>query len=175
MKYSIIIISVALIISFVVGALLVWPEYKKMNDLQTELAKKDVQLESQHKYNQQLETTSQQLKEKQEFADKVDSILPKSLDMSSLLEFLQTTCMETGMSLEGVSWQELSSPQEKETRIKEYSVNLELSGSYFAFKNFLFSLEKSARLIDIMDIDFFLLEDEEQSMPFKITLRIYSY
>lgn len=176
MKYSIIIIAVGVTISIIIGAFLFWPKYQEFNGLQDELAEKNIELENQNKYMQKLLEIEGKKKEKQELVNKVNNALPIGSDIPSLLNFLQETSIRTGMGLEAVSWQELSSSnKEKKGRIKEYSISLELSGSYFAFNNFLFSLERSSRLIDVIESEFSISEEENEPIPFDIVLRVYSY
>jgi len=176
MKYSIIIIAAGVVISITIGAFLFWPKYQEFNNLENRLAEKNAELENQNKYMQQLLKINRRREEKQELVNKVNNALPLGSDIPSLLNFLQKVSIETGIGLESVSWQELSPlNEEKKERLKEYSINLELSGSYFAFKNFLFSLEKSSRLIDVIESEFSIPPEENQPIPYNILLRVYSY
>ena len=59
--------------------------------------------------------------------------------------------------------------------IKETRINFLLVGSYPDFKNFLFILEKSARLIDVENISFALPKEKEGLFNFNITIKVYSY
>ena len=95
----------------------------------------------------------------------------------NLLNFLQEMSIETGMSLEDVAWQELlpSRKEKKNGRLREYSLDLNLSGSYFSFINFLFSLEKSSRLINIVESKFSIPSEENEPISFDIILKVYSY
>lgn len=173
MKYVITIIAVSLVISIIVGALLVWPKYQELSNLRTQLEQKRTQLASQNKYIQQIKAADAQLKEKEELVSKVNSALPIGPDIPSLLEFLQEASLQTGVSLEKIDWHEARS-LEKE-RIKDYSLNLSFSGSYFALKNFLYALERSARLIDVFQIAFTISPEPEEPIPFKLMMKIHSY
>ena len=176
MKYSIIIIAMGITVSIIIGVFLFWPEYRELNNLQDRLAQKNTELENQNKYMQQLLEIEEKRKEKKELVNKVNNALPLGSDIPSLLNFLQEACIQTGMGLDAVSWQELlSSNKEKRGRLKEYSISLKLSGSYFAFNNFLFSLERSSRLIDVIESEFSISEEENEPIPFDIVLRVYSY
>jgi len=176
MKYSIIIIAAGIIISIIIGAFLFWPKYQEFNSLQNQFSQKKDQLENQNKYMQQLLAIERKIEEKQELVNKVNSALPIGPDIPSLLNFLQGISMETGMSLEGASWQELlPSREDKKEKFKEYSLNLEVSGSYFAFINFLYSLEKSSRLINVVESRFSVPSEENEPIPFDILLKVYSY
>jgi|AntAceMinimDraft_18_1070375.scaffolds.fasta_scaffold00463_9 Tfp pilus assembly protein PilO len=176
MKYSIIIITTGILISIIMGTFLFWPKYQEFNSLNDALIIKKVQLENQNRYTQQLLTMERKIQENQELADKVNSILPLGPGIPSLLNFLQETSIETGMSLDNVTWQKLlPSRNEEKKRLKEYSLNLKLSGSYFAFMNFISSLEKSSRLINIVATEFSVPIEENEPIPFSLVLKIYSY
>jgi len=176
MKYSIVIIAAGIIISIIIGAFLFWPKYQEFNNLQDQVVQKKIELENQNKYMQQLLAMKRNIEEKQELVGKVNSALPLGPDIPSLLNFLQEISVQTGMSLDSVSWQELLSPRgEKKDRFKEYSLDIELSGSYFAFKNFLFSLEKSSRLINVVESGFSISTEENEPTSFDIVLKVYSY
>jgi len=176
MKYSIIIITAGVLVSIIVGVFLFWPKYQEFNSLQNQFAQKEDQLENQNRYMDQLSVIERKIDEKQELVNKVNNALPVGPDIPSLLNFLQEMSTETGMSLEGASWQEVSvSRKEDKERFEEYSLNLELSGSYFAFINFLYSLEKSSRLINVVESEFSIPSEENEPIPFDILLKVYSY
>lgn len=173
MRYSITIIAVSLLISIIMAAFLVWPKYQEFSNLKNQLEQKRTKLENQNRYVQQLEAADAKLQEKEELVSKVNSALPIGPDIPSLLEFLQEASLQTGVSLEKIDWQE-ARLDEKE-RIKDYSLGLSFSGSYFAFKNFLYALERSARLIDVFQISFTTSPESEEPIPFKIMLKVHSY
>ena len=175
MKHAVIVIAIGVVVSVIAGAVLVWPKYQEFSDLRAQLIQKRTQLENQNKYIQQVQAMEEKIKEKQELADKVNSALPIGPDIPSLLGFLQKASTETGIILETVDWQELTSAQNEQQRIKEYTLNLGLSGSYFAFKNFLFALEKSARMIDVLQTTFSVSAGPDEPIDFEITAKVRSY
>ncbi len=177
MKYVIIIIVISLILSIAVGIIWLWPTYQDFSKLKTQLAQKKIELANQNKYAQQLQEIGEQFDEKKELVDKINNALPISPHISSLLDFLQESAKQTGMSFEDIGWHELTSSEiEKiKTRMREYSVRITASGSYSAFKNFLFVLERSARLIDVVQTDFSLSSEQGKPMSFELILKVRSY
>lgn len=174
MKYATSIIAISLIVSVIMGLLLVLPKYQEFSGLKAQINQKRKQLENQQKHAEQLNAQNLQLKQKQELVSKVDSALPFGPDIPSLLEFLERTSTETGVSIERISWQEVSFSGQAE-RIKEHTLGLNFSGSYFAFKNFLSALERNARLIDVFQVSFSLPPNPEEPISFKLVMRIHSY
>jgi len=181
MKYAIIIVSISLAISIILGAVLVLPKYQKLSHLRGQIVQNKVQLENQNKYIQQLKAIDKKMEEKQEFVSKVNSALPSGADTPSLLKFLEETAAQSGVTIKKADWQERSSAMDREQReklkgkLKEYSIGLDISGSYFAFRNFLVALEKSARLIEAPQVSFSINQESEQAPSFRMTIKIYSY
>ncbi|MCX6737815.1 MAG: type 4a pilus biogenesis protein PilO [Candidatus Parcubacteria bacterium] len=174
MKYAIIIITSSIIISLVLAIFLVWPEYRAFNDVNKQLAQKILQLENQNKYIQSLKIADGQLKEKAELVEKINSALPNKVDIPSLLEFLQEASVSSGVNLNKISWENVSSEENKEI-IKKHYFSAEITGSYFALKNFLFAVETSARLINIEQLNLATSSGKNQPMTIVIRARVNSY
>ena len=58
--------------------------------------------------------------------------------------------------------------------IRETGTNLVVAGSYSSFKNFLSTLEKTARMIELESISFSTLE-EVGPIDFNLRIKVYSY
>lgn len=180
MKYSITIILASLTISVILAIFLFLPAYNQYKETRISLEKAKTELEGHRDYQKKLEETNNILAQKSTIMDKVNSALPDEVDMASFLNFLDETAKASGSSIENVSWQE-SSPtkargrNETEQRIKNYNINLDFSASYFAFKNFLYTIESSARLVDISSISFDVPESMEKAIFFKTSFIISSY
>ncbi|PIS34822.1 MAG: hypothetical protein COT37_00610 [Parcubacteria group bacterium CG08_land_8_20_14_0_20_43_9] len=174
MRYVIIIIATSLIISLLLGVFLVWPKYRDFSEVRNQLSQKRLQLENQNKYIQSLKVADKEMAERAELVAKVNSALPIGPDAPSLLGFLQDASVSSGISLNGISWEDVSSRDDKE-RIKKHFFSAELSGSYFAFKNFLFAVETSSRLINVRQMNFTAPVAEGQPALIKIRAGISSY
>jgi Tfp pilus assembly protein PilO len=174
MKYAIIIITSSIIISIILVAFLVWPEYMAFSDASKQLSQKILQLENQNKYIQSLKVADSQLKEKTELVEKINSALPNEVDIPSLLEFLQKASISSGVSLNKISWESVSFGGEKE-KIKKHYFGAEITGSYFALKNFLFAVETSARLINIEQLSFTTSSESNKPATIQIRASVSSY
>ena len=104
---------------------------------------------------------------------KITWVKPENMHLT--LKFLGDTAKDTGISLEDVSWAECPVSKKEEQIAKQYNVKLQVSGSYFSFKNFLFVLEHTARLVEVSKISFDTPLDEDESISYNLELRIYSY
>ncbi|XOB41960.1 MAG: type 4a pilus biogenesis protein PilO [Candidatus Nealsonbacteria bacterium] len=173
-------IVILLISILVIGVFLIWPKYQDLRSLQLEIGKKTAELQYKEKHISNLQEVSEELEKYKPELSKIDSILPFNPSLPSLFNFLQKASSQNGLIFRNVDSFSMTTPKEK-PGIKEISLNLGVSGSYSAFRNFLSTLEKSARLIEIENISFSSPEEKPtvptQETPFDFDLRIkvYSY
>ena len=119
------------------------------------------------------------MQEKKDLIDKVASAIPDDPDIPSFLNFLREEAKNTGVGLEQVSWREQDSRNNQTKQTSQYVINLEVSSSDSAFRNFLSALESSARLIEVSITDFSIIEETEteteEPIIFSLQLKIHSY
>jgi len=175
MKYGLTIISISLIISIIIGMAFLYPRYKQFVKLQDQVSQKEKELENQQSYIKLLNQTNKKVEEKKDLMDKVVSAIPDDPDIPSFLNFLKEEARNTGVGLEDVSWKEESFKKDEAKQTNEYLINLQVSGSYFAFRNFLSALESSARLIEVLETDFSITSITEEPTTFSLQLKIHSY
>ncbi len=179
-------IVILLISILVIGTFLIWPKYQDLRSLQLEIGKKRVELQYKEKHISNLQEVSEELKKYKTELSKIDSALPFNPSLPSLFNFLQKASSQNGLIFRNVDSFSMTTPKEKPTvptqpGIKEISLNLGVSGSYSAFRNFLSTLEKSARLIKIENISFSSPEEkltvptQETPFDFDLSIRVYSY
>ena len=160
-------------LSFFLLIFLVFPKYQTLNVLKKEILGKEDEFSSQKKYFETLQDTSEELKKYEASLSKIDAALPKTPSLPELLNFIQKASSQSGLSLKGIS-PASTVPLEK-GEIKETRINFLLVGNYPDFKNFLYILEKSSRLIDVENISFSLPKEKEGPFNFALTIKIYSY
>jgi len=167
-----IIIAVCFFLTLVLGIFLVWPEYQELKGLKSKITEKEGELQTLKEHFLELDDLSKNLKQYEVELSKIDSALPDGFDLPSLLNYLQEAASGTGLILK--SFSPVSSTPFK-GKIKEFRLSLGFSGSYSAFKNFLSSLEKSARLIEVENISFSSPLGEEKPFDFSLGIKVYSY
>jgi len=167
-------ISIILIVIIVlVGIFLLWPNYLKYQNLQKQLEVKREEFKNKEKYYQELFQISERLKEYPEEISKIDKALPSSPSLPSFYNFLQKASFENGLILKKIG--DFSTKQStKKPEIKGTTIPIEVFGPYSAFKNFLFALEKSSRIIEVDNISF-STPKEGEVFNFELNIRIYSY
>jgi len=172
-KYPIYII-VSLLLSFLLIFFFVWPKFQELSSLKEKISVKRSELQSQEKYFQELEKTSEELKKYETSLSNIDSALPQNPLLPELLNFLQKASSQSGLSLKSISSPSTASGEAE--KIKETRISLVLVGSYSDFKNFLSVLEKSARLIEVENLSFFIKEIKEKGpIDFNLATKVYSY
>ncbi len=167
-------IALILFIVLILGFYLVVPKYQKFKEFQVELSEKEAEFKGRAAYFLGVSNTFRKLKNYEEALEKVDSALPLNPSLASLIYFFQIKSSENGLIFQKATLFSISLISKK-SDIKEITFFLEFFGSYPAFKNFLSSLEKSARLIEVENISFASQVETEQTYPFKLTVKVHSY
>ena len=167
-----IVIALCVFIIFALAYLLILPKYQTLESARSNIEKKQGELNYLKDYFAELEEISKDFKGYETEFLKIESALPLGPSLPSLLHFIQTKASQNGLVLKNVSMTTMSSFAQS-SNIKEYHFTIELSGFYPAFKNFLSTLEKSGRLIEIERISFVAPEEKEPT-SFGIGIKVYS-
>lgn len=170
----ILISGVLLLLAILVGALLLWPNYQKLNNLWLQLERKETDLRYTEEYYKELSLLSERLKEFETELLKIDSALPSQPSLPSFYNFLQKTASENGLILTAIG-DFSTAPFKGKKEVKETSVGpIGVAGSYSSLKNFLIALEENSRMIKVESLSF-SAPKEGEIFDFKIALKIYSY
>jgi len=183
--YRLIFILLCFLFIISIGFFLIWPEYQKLSTLQLEIKAGETELEYIEEYFSKLQQLSQELQNYESQLTKLSlSLLPdSSLTVVSLINFTQRASSQNGLILKKIESFTITllkpsttSPgvSQPQTKIKEISFGFEVSGSYSALRNFLNTLERSVKIIEVENISFSFAEKEE--IPtFKLKIKTYSY
>ena len=186
--FPLILISLLLILGII---FFWWPKYQEFGDLKIKLKERKTELENKDKYFSELERLSQKLKEYVSELSIVDSALPGTFGIPDLLNLLQKEASQNGLVLEKVNLESVSSLEGeenkfssspssakadsvKESKIIKIPVSFSVLGKYHAFKNFLQSIQKNARLIEIESISF-SSPQKDDVFSFELMIRTHSY
>ena len=168
-----IIITVCFLLVLILGIGLLLPKYQDLKGIQRTIEEKKAEIQYKEKYFAEIGEIKTELEKYETELSKIDSALPQSPSLPSLFNFLQEASSQSGLVLKGISPFTVA-PVGENSDIKETEFNLQLSGGYSSFKNFLSTLEKSARMIEIENISF-SLPIEEELFTFNIRVKIFSY
>jgi len=165
MKNYLIYIVTTFFISVLLVFVLVLPAYKKLQTLNAKVFEKEVSLQFQQEYFDKLRNIADKVEGKEKSFEKIKSAIPQGNDLASLMNYFQRSASKAGVSIESISPAIVASSQSK--KIHASKINLIVSGQYSNFKEFLAIVEKSARLIEIENIDF---QSPESGDPFTFNL-----
>lgn len=156
----------AILVVFVSGYFLfLLPQTKKMFSPELDLKKLEKDLVLRQEFLKKLDNFEKEWEGlSQSQLKRIDTTLPltdKKLDYLALLDlFIQ----ENDFSYSGLTFSSLKKEKKDEIQILNTSLNLK-NGDYLSLKNFLKSLEKNLRLVDVDSLSFNLSSD---SFNFKI-------
>jgi Tfp pilus assembly protein PilO len=167
----VIIISFALVL--ILGGLILWPRFQDLRLLNRQIGEMQAQLQSQENYFSKLNDTKAEFKTYELELSKIDSALPDDPSLPSLLNFIQKACSQSGLVLKSIS-PFASSALEEKTQLQASQTSIQVSGPYSVFKNFLATLENSARLIEVENIAF-SSPQEENIINFNLKIKVTSY
>ena len=179
------------IVTLVLVSLFVYPKYQESVESQNILIGKEPEYNNKSEYFTKILNILKDLNERQDALKKVDSALPSGFSFAPLVYFLQQKSSENGLIITSISFSQISqvssdrlalnSPKQQ---IKDINFRIDLLGGYQGLKNFLYSLEKSARLLEVNTISFASLQSLEggpksqnqlQIYDFKLDLRTHTY
>lgn len=173
--------------SFLVVLYVVIPNYVESSALQGQIEIKEQEVKDKQEYFTKLQLISDNLEQYQEFLDKIEKALPQKISLASLLAFFQSKALGSGLVMENLSpspaAQQTSSQDEAgegaSEKIEETDFRLIVSGPFVSFENFLRTLEKSSRLVEVARVSF---DEGEQgtdegvmNFEFDLSLKVYSY
>jgi Tfp pilus assembly protein PilO len=171
-----------LLASILIFFFLVYPKYQSLYSLKSQALQKKEEYQNLEIYHQQLREIFEKLKNYQDSLSKIEFALPENPSLPEFFDFIQKLASLSGLSLsqissslvsEAVSKGELAPPP-SEKELKEWKIALTLNGDYYSFKNFLSSLEKSARLVEINKISF-SSSKEKGIFDFNLDIKIRGY
>lgn len=165
------ILSVSLLLAFGLGFGTLFPKSQHLQTLQNAIQKRQQELKAEQEYFLNIKQIKDRLAEYPEALAKISSALPVGHSVPSLLNFLQKASSQSGLVLKEIS-PFTTSPAKEAAGIKATQLSFTVVGSYNSFKNFISTLEKSARLIEIENISF---SSPKEGDLFTFSLRITTH
>jgi Tfp pilus assembly protein PilO len=190
MNKKIIASLIILAASLALGYFFIPSHWSSVEALRTELSQKKQTL---NELNELLEKISQIEGEYQNISDEAQKIflsLPAKRDIPYLLVHFENLASSNGLLLESINFGQLGKNEQQtaqQTKIQSanilsnlpcFTADLNMTGSYEAFKNYLAALEKSARLMDVKSASFAIYDRSNLSaglgiFNFNLSLNVY--
>jgi len=162
------------------------PKYQELSRLNLEIKHKKTEFQYIEEHFSEIHKLLEELENYKDKLEKVNFAFPSddSLTLVSLLRFLVNTSSQTGLIFKELNSYSISVPKTTSgkvsdsgdslsSRIKTISLSFEVSGSYSAFKNFLKTLERSAKIIEVEKTSFSF--EEEGIFSFAVQIKTYLY
>jgi len=182
---KLIFIFLGIVAILAIGFFLIWPKYQKFESLKVDIENKELELRQTEDYFAKLERTAEDLKGYQTQISKIDFALPddSSFATISLINFIGNASGANGLIFKKLKSFSITSPKpsaqapgapvQPQSKVKDISLDFEVSGSYFALKNFIQTLENSAKIIEVENLSFSVEKEEVPSINLKI--KTFSY
>lgn len=178
-------------LSFVIGLVFCFPKFQQMRAAQQQLESKGAELKEKKAYFEEIDILSEKLKQYPKELAIIDFALPDDFSLPFLFDFFEKIISKNGLSLTNISQSSVaqSSPRfsrssvkqenfedaELGNKLKESRTIISLTGSYSSFKNLLYYMEKSARLIEVENTSFLLPQEEGSTIKFNLRVKTNSY
>ena len=169
-NYLIYIIAITLL-SLLLIFVLVLPAYQDLNALNQKIIEKEVSLQSQTDYFEELQNIEDRLEGTEDAFKKINSAIPQGNDLANLMHYFQISAGRSRVSIKNMSPSLALSDQAR--KIQSSRVNLVLSAYYPDFKSFLSIIERSSRLIEVEEINFQEPREEGEMFDFNISTRVH--
>ena len=172
-----IVISLGGFVSFII------PQYKQIQVLKAQAKDYDQILENARRLQEERNKLVTKYNSfDQELVKKLDTLLPRNPDNVQLILSLDAAAQQYGVMLQNVKIEENNPNNQNTPRPGQAPVNTEIgtlnitfsvSGTYEGFTNFIRSLEKSLRIIDINKLSFTALDDTKTTYQYTVGIKSY--
>jgi Tfp pilus assembly protein PilO len=169
-----ILISGIFLVGFALLFLVVLPKYQVYQNLVIDLKQKQIDLRNKEDYYDNLNALAKELANHQEGLAKINTAFPTDPSLPSLFSFFLAIAAEKGLVVQNIGFGRAFSSTEN-YQIEKESINLQLSGSYPVFKEFLLALENSSRLFQTESLTLSRAKEGEQKDNFKFGLTVSTH
>lgn len=162
--------------------LFVVPKYKKSNELQNTLAKKQAEYDGKSVYYAKISELIKNIESKNDALEKINSALPSNFSLSSLVYFLQKKAAEAGLVTKLIVFSKIPA-KASDKKIGTINFTVNLFGNYQNLKDFIGALDKSSRLFNVNSINFTSANAQNLNQPtnklqtynFNLEIETYNY
>jgi len=176
-KYSSLII-IFVILVFAVGGYFLWvPKYNEFKTNNALLNAAAEVVKEKKNYLFELEAHLNNLEEYGEAMSKIDSALPLESSADAMFSYAQKIASEKGLIITKADLSEGSAttasvPDEQGVAIQKLGISITLVGKYSSFKDFVSSVYRNSRLIEIASLSFEHEEKEESLDVFEFDINL---
>lgn len=158
--------------AFLIAYFGVYPAVLKVKESKKELLTLQKTIEQKQNSISQFKAISEKYKSARSDFQKLNQMLASDPDIIFQLIQLETLTGNNGLIIEDISFGAWQAFQENQVGI--LPVNLKVSGSYSAFKNFLEAIAKNLNLMDVGSISFQPPKEGEEKYTFSLVINTYT-
>jgi|SRR3989344_2403417 len=144
--------GIIFLLIFLIGFFFVLPKYKQFKSVQLSFEEIKADFNAKYEYYANISDIYQKIQERKDDFSKIDDALPDSPNLGKLSYYFQTESKKSGLLLKDLTLSKLSSKENNAPAEIVFSLNL--FGDYSSMMNFMISMEKSAKLFDVISISF---------------------
>jgi len=169
---KILITIICLTVALGLGIGFVNPKYQEYKDIKKEIERKENELSVNSQYFENLRTIKERLKEYESSFTIIDCAFPSFFSIPGFFLNMQKISSGSGMILSQIGGGSINEKEE----FKERSYSFSPRGTFSNFLNFLYALEKSAKIIEVEGFSFSFADGGiEDPISFDISIKTYSY
>jgi Tfp pilus assembly protein PilO len=146
--------------------ILLMPLYDTVLIQRTALNERNTILENRNTIIANIKALTQEYAQRSTDIERFGSIVPAQKSVPELVSSIQALATQNGLQLTGLSLNANTNPSKDPYYMQ--SIDMNLNGSYLAFKSFLLALERNIRVIDIINIDASPTSDNSPIIDFRI-------
>ncbi len=178
---KVLLIPVFFLLAFLFAIYFLLPAYGEVKDFRQEVSDKKAELQTFKNYVASINELKEVLKGQGESLEKIESALPDEFSLAEIFNFFQAKAEESGLIVKALNKSDSKKQAGEEpvlenapqAGVKENYFAADLEGSVFALENFLSSLEKSSRMIEVEEMT--IKSGENEQFSFYLLCKAYSY
>ena len=151
-------------IDLLVFCYFLYPQWLKIDNLKGNISILEQNLKNKNEYYQKIQDISAKIKNHSNQLEKIDLALPDNPSLPALFNFFQQNASANGLMVSGISGGGLSGSRgrvrasKSVSNIKKASISLNLVGQLDSLEAFLKTIELSARMIEIQNLNISLVK-----------------
>lgn len=165
------------LIIFLVVYFFVYPAVLEVKNTQKEILVLQKTLDQNQETLAKFKEVSEKYKAKQGEFQKISQILSPEPDIIFQLIQFETLANKNGMVMDNISFENIQTTEDG--KIGVLPINLQVSGDYFAFQNYLEDLAKNLNLIDVESISFQPIQESTETVKiakgYAFSLKVNTY
>lgn len=171
-KQGSLIIIIGFLVVLATMVAILFPQYQRLEGVKGDISSRKKILDNETQYFDNIKEIEVKLEERKKQFFNIESALPDYPSIPSLFKYIQEESSYSGLLIDNMGAFSINDP-DIGSGIREIKFNIAVIGSYSAFKNFISTLETSARMIEIESIAF-SSSKKSDTLTFSLQLKTFA-